>query len=686
MRLDPGFPADGSTMPNRLAAETSPYLRQHADNPVDWQPWGPAALREALEADKPILLSIGYSACHWCHVMAHESFEDPAIAAVMNRCYVNIKVDREERPDLDQIYQSAHQVMTGRAGGWPLTVLLTPQQVPFYAGTYFPPSPRHGLPAFGDLLERAAGVFRQRREELESAGSALTDTLRESLPSAAGGETTLDAAPVRKATAALDTRFDPRFGGFGRAPKFPQPQLLAFCLRRRPEAALLTLRRMADGGIYDQVGGGFFRYAVDGHWSIPHFEKMLYDNGLLLAVYSDAYALTGDPIFARVVRETIGWATRELGAPQGGFYAALDADTDGKEGRTYVWQRDEVVALLDGPEFEVVASHFGLGEPPNFESSAWHLHIAKPLDEVAHGLGRPAAETQALLDGARAKLAAARVARPQPGRDDKILTGWNALMIRGLARAARVFDRQDWLEQARRTADFIRRELVRADGLYATWQRDGARYRGYLDDHAFLLDATLELLQAGFRRDDLDFARTLGNALLKRFEDPEHGGFFLTAHDHERLLYRPKSAEDQAIPSGNGVAAGALLRLSRIVDEPAFERAAARTLRVFRDLLRQAPEAATTLVTALDEMLDPPRVVVLRGPAASLRTWQVALDARYRPDLLVIALDNDQPLVAGTFAATLAQPPCDQPTAFVCRGTTCLPAITDLAALLAQIE
>src|SRR5512143_1276897 len=436
-------------MLNRLATEPSPYLLQHADNPVDWYPWGAEALDRARREDKPILLSIGYSACHWCHVMAHDCFEDAEVAAVMNRLFVNIKVDREERPDLDQIYQAAHQLLAQRGGGWPLTVFLTPDQTPFFAGTYFPKAPRYNLPGFVSLMENVARAWHERRGEVLAQNAALREALAEQ-PQPAGRETTLDAAPLAQAVRDLARAFDPVWGGFSPAPKFPRPGELVFLLRQAQagdaearEMALFTLRKMASGGVADQLGGGFCRYSVDAQWAIPHFEKMLYDNGPLLALYADAWALTGEPLFRETAEGIVGWLLREMRAPEGGFYSALDADSEGHEGRFYVWTPDEVRALLSADEYAVAAPAYGFDAPPNFENAHWNPVLARPLTEVAAALGIAEDEAAARLASARAKLFAARATRVRPGCDDKQLTSWNALMVAGLAHAGRVMARPD---------------------------------------------------------------------------------------------------------------------------------------------------------------------------------------------------------------------------------------------------
>ncbi|MBI4996610.1 MAG: thioredoxin domain-containing protein [Rhodocyclales bacterium] len=586
-------------MPNRLAGETSPYLLQHADNPVDWHPWGKQALTLAHESGKPILLSLGYSACHWCHVMAHESFEDPAIAAVMNELFVNIKVDREERPDLDQIYQSAHQMLTGRPGGWPLTMFLMPDGTPFFGGTYFPNTPRHGLPAFPDICRKVAEIHRQRPEDIAEQNRSLRAMLAGTLPRA-HAQVRLDDAPVRTGREFLLRNYDSRFGGFGGAPKFPHASDLAFLLRqagagdgRAREAVLTTLTRMAEGGIYDQLGGGFCRYSVDERWEIPHFEKMLYDNGPLLGLYADAWALSADPLFARVVDETAAWAIREMQLPEGAFASSLDADSEGQEGRYYVWQCDEIRSLLAEDEWQLACALWGLDGPPNFENAHWHLHVT----------GHVAPTAGPLLARLRGKLLAHRAGRIRPGRDDKVLTAWNALMIEGLAHAGRVFARQDWLAAARRAMDYIQATLWNGDRLLATARGGHAHLAGYLDDHAFLLLAVQELLVAAPQAGDARFAVALGEVLLEHFEDRTDGGFYFTANDHESLIHRPKPGHDNATPGGNAAAALALLRLGRLTGEPRYGAAAERTLHLFMPQLVRAGGGTATLLIALEEAL-----------------------------------------------------------------------------------
>jgi uncharacterized protein YyaL (SSP411 family) len=675
-------------MPNRLAGQTSPYLQQHANNPVDWHPWGEEALERARLEDKPMLVSIGYSACHWCHVMAHESFEDPAIAEVMNRLFVNVKVDREERPDLDQIYQLAHQMLAQRAGGWPLTVFLTPGQVPFYTGTYFPKQARYGLPGFADLCERIAEAWRTQRTDIERQNGALMQALSRETQAPQPGR--LSPAPIEAALAAFKSNFDARNGGLGGAPKFPHPAELEFCLRRFAasgdrealQIAVVTLEKMALGGIYDQIGGGFARYSVDAAWVIPHFEKMLYDNGPLLRLYADAWCVTGNPLFARVAGETAAWLMREMQSPDGGYYSSLDADSDDEEGKYYVWERDEVRALLSPEQYAVVAARYGLDGPPNFEGRHWHLNVSRALSEVARETGREPADCERLLESARAELFAARERRVRPARDDKILTSWNALAIQGMARAGSVFAREDWIASARRSFSFLRRTMWNEGALLATSKDGRAHLNAYLDDHAYLLAAVLELAQAQFDPDLLLFARQLGEALIEKFEDKRSGGFFFTSEDHESLIVRLKPVPDGATPSGNGVAALALQRLSFLLGEPRYAEAAERTLAASSAAIDDMPAAHASLLMALEEHVRPTRTIILRGSLEALRDWQHRLARRYLPQTIALAIpDGTRPLPA----------PLDKPVragvnAWVCEGVTCLAPISEFDALAGLVS
>ena len=672
-------------MTNGLAGATSPYLQQHASNPVDWHVWGDEALNRARDENKPILLSIGYSACHWCHVMAHESFEDPEVAAVMNELFVNIKVDREERPDLDQIYQTAHMLMTRRSGGWPLTMFLTPAGTPFFAGTYFPKHARYGTAGFLALLPSVADAYRDKGAEIAQWGAQLVEAMA-TLEAGGAGDGLPKGAPAA-AIAALKQRFDPQYGGFGQAPKFPHPTDLEFCLRAwgttGDEEALTVVRKtlscMADGGIHDQLGGGFSRYSVDAQWTIPHFEKMLYDNGPLLGLYADLARVTRDARYADVARDIVGWMVREMrdggGKGEGAFYSSVDADSEGHEGKFYVWSPTEVQSLVAPGEWAVAAPYFGLDGPPNFEDHFWNLRVMQPLDAVAAALAISPPDARTRLMGARAALFAARELRVRPGRDDKVLTSWNALAIAGLARAARAQDEPRWAELALEAADSLKRTVWRDGRLLATRFGEHVDLNGYLDDYAFLLAALVELQQTRFRVADFEWARELADALLARFEDAEQGGFFFTSHDHEKLFHRTKPGPDNATPSGNGVAAGALIAFGHLASEPRYIDAAQRSVQFFASTLTDSPGGCSTLLAALSALEVPPTVVLLDGAADEAQEWQRALEGQYRPAVRVFNIAG----VANPPAAMIkGARPATGAVAWVCRATHCLPPIASL--------
>jgi uncharacterized protein len=657
-------------MSNRLANQTSPYLQQHAENPVDWYPWSEEALARARREDKPILLSIGYSACHWCHVMAHESFEDARVADVMNRLFVNVKVDREERPDLDQIYQTAHQMLSQRTGGWPLTMFLSPDGTPFFGGTYFPKEARYGLPGFPELCERIAAIWVEKRTEIATQNEEVRNALLRAVPRPATQPGALSREPIRALLETLRANFDARLGGFGGAPKFPHPFDLELCLRSGAgEMAQLTLRRMCEGGIYDQLGGGFCRYSVDAEWTIPHFEKMLYDNGPLLALLADAWLQTRDPLFARCAGETAGWIMREMQSPEGGYYSSLDADSEHEEGKFYVWEGEEVRSLLTDEEYSVLAPHFGLDGPPNFENRHWHLRVSRPLKNGE----------EAILEKAKRKLFSFREKRVRPGRDEKALVSWNALAMRGMAHAGRVFGRPEWIASARRALGFVRAKMWRAGRLAATYKDGRAHLNAYLDDYAFLMAALLELLQAEFVREDLELCTQLAEVLLEQFEDREACGFFFTARDHEQLIHRPKPGHDNATPSGNAVAAWALGRLAALTGEARYTQAAQRTLELFYPAMRDYPGGFATMALALDEHLEPSKVLVLRGEAGALTRWQVELAREYLPDTTLLAIPGGT-----TGLPELLDKPASAAApvnAWLCSGVSCLPPIGDLVDL-----
>ena len=670
---------------NHLAEETSPYLLQHADNPVEWYPWGEAALRKAEQENKPILLSIGYSACHWCHVMAHESFEDLGTAALMNELFINIKVDREERPDLDKIYQVAQQMLTHGSGGWPLTMFLTPRQQPFFGGTYFPKEPRYGMPAFRDLLRRVAQYYREQGGEIAAQNEQLQAALAAIVPRPDTGAV-LDRSAMAQARAALEKSFDGTFGGFSGAPKFPHSSSIERCMRQwyatsaapKPDLkalymATLTLTRMAEGGLFDQLGGGFARYSVDGAWMIPHFEKMLYDNGQLLCEYARAHLATGEALFAKVAHETADWVLRDMRSAAGSFYSSLDADSEGHEGKFYVWRRDEVQSLLTPREYSAFSARFGLDRSANFEGE-WHLHTYASLEDIAGALKESAQTVAELIEAARSKLLKARNLRVWPARDEKILCSWNALMIKALSLASRVLGRPDLAEAAGTAVDFIRHHLWRDGRLLATYKDGRAHLPAYLDDYAFLADALLELLQTRWRSSDLDFARQLAEVLLDQFEDKADGGFFFTAKDHEQLIHRSKSFADESVPSGNGVAASMLIRLGFLLGETRYLDAAERTLRAAWTGIKDYPQAHMSLVNALEDFLSALQILVVRGEASSATHWASVLGKLYAPTRMIYAIPDDAQLPP----ALAAKRPGETTVAYLCSGMTCSAPLENL--------
>ncbi len=682
---------DKSLPANALQHSTSPYLLQHAHNPVLWHPWGEHALQLARDSGKPILLSIGYSACHWCHVMAHESFEDEATAALMNELFINIKVDREERPDLDKIYQLAQQVLTQHAGGWPLTMFLSHDtQQPFFGGTYFPPTPRHGLPGFKDLLQRVAQYYRDHQTELQQQHQALLRVFDDLQPEPQRMDA-LDSSPIKTARATLQSQFDTQFGGFGGAPKFPHPRTLEFLLRHwrassgaeQPDLhalymCALTLTRMAEGGVYDQLGGGFYRYSVDQYWMIPHFEKMLYDNAELLRVYAQAATATGDLLFKRITQETASWLLRDMRAPEGSFWSTLDADSEGHEGRYYVWDAAQVARLLSPAEYSVLSRRHGLDNAANFEGR-WHLHSNRSVDDIAKELNLSVAEAEHELHHARQKLLSLRSERIAPGLDTKILTAWNGLLIAGLCQAARCLDDASLIDAACATVDQLRSKAWRDGRLYAVQAGGHTQFSAYLDDHAYLLAGLLELLQTRWRSADLHWAIELAETLLSRFADHERGGFYFTADDHESLIHRCKSFSDEATPSGNALAAQSLLRLGYLLGEPRYLQAAEDTLRADWAALQDHPAAHTSLLIALSEHLQAPQLVIIRGENTESSAWQQALNKLYQPNRLVFAIPADTAL-----PDTLASKASAATTlAYVCQGTTCSGPVTTLEALIA---
>ncbi|TMQ59174.1 MAG: thioredoxin domain-containing protein, partial [Candidatus Eisenbacteria bacterium] len=585
--------------PNRLAKEQSPYLLQHQWNPVDWYPWGSEAFEKARRENKPVFLSIGYSSCHWCHVMERESFESETIAKLLNEKFVSIKVDREERPDVDEIYMRAVQLLTG-SGGWPMSVFLTPDQKPFWGGTYFPPDDRGGHPGFASVLAALAETFATRREEVESAADRLASALRQmegGRQFVASGP--LDPAVSGRAVDELAASYDRHYGGFGGAPKFPPHGALELLLhataaspREDLEAIVRgTLDGMAMGGIRDHVGGGFHRYATDATWLVPHFEKMLYDNAQLASVYAEAFARWGDPEYRSAAEETLAWVTREMTAEEGGFYSALDADSEGGEGAYYLWSLKEITDVLGREVGDLFARVYGIEETGNFvdpvtgEEPGNIVHRKRSWPELARAEEIPVEALRAKMDRARARLLLARLQRPAPGRDDKVVAAWNGLMIGAFARAGRVFGRRDFVDTAARAASFVWTAMRRGGRLLRSWRAGESRLPGYLEDHAFLAWGLLDLHEVSGDGTWLDQARALTDSMIERFWDPDEGGFFFVASDHESLIARTKEVFDQAVPSGNGMAARVLVRLWLMTGDERYEEYAAKMFRVFAGIL-----------------------------------------------------------------------------------------------------
>ena len=650
-------------MANRLAGETSPYLLQHAENPVDWYAWGEEAFTRAREEDRAILVSIGYSACHWCHVMERESFEDDEIAKLMNERFVCIKVDREEHPDVDAIYMDAVQAMTGQ-GGWPLNAFLTPDGVPFWCGTYFPPQPRQGLPSWPQVLTAIGAAWDEQREEIRSQAGGIVERLR-GAASLKPPEEDVDPASLDAAVAALRKVYDPEHGGFGRAPKFPPSSVIEFLLGRgEREMALHTLRRMAAGGMYDQIGGGFARYSVDRVWLVPHFEKMLYDNALLARAYLHAWQVTGEESFARVCRETLDWALAELRQEEGAFASALDADSEGVEGKFYVWTPAEVREALGDELGDEAIEHFGMTEQGNFEGA--NIPVRATPDPPHR-------------DELRKRLYEARARRVWPGLDDKRLTSWNALMVSALADAAAAFDDDVYREAAVTCADFLVTRMRDDDGrLLRTYNRGQARLQAVLEDHAFLLEALLTLYEATFDPRWFHEARALADTILERFADPENGGFFSTADDHGGLIARRKDIEDNPIPAGQSAAALGLLRLAALTGEHRYEEAALGVVRLLHAIAPQHPQAFGHLLQAIDFHVSPVREVALVGPDRA--ALERVVRGSFRPRIVLAGGEEDGvPLLAGR------EPVDGRAAAYVCERFACRRPVTEpdeLAALL----
>jgi len=678
-------------MPNRLARETSPYLLQHQDNPVDWYPWGDEAFAKARAEDKPVFLSIGYSSCHWCHVMEHESFENEKIAALMNELFVSIKVDREERPDVDAIYMAAVQAMTGH-GGWPMSVFMTPDGKPYFTGTYFPPEERHGMPAFPHVLQAVADAYHNRKSEVLSTTSRIVEYLQEQTAARASAEP-LTRDLIAEAYRVLAATFDHEHGGFGGAPKFPQPMTYELLLRywhatgdaeplRMVEA---TLQRMAQGGIYDQAGGGFHRYATDTLWLVPHFEKMLYDNAQLASLYLHAWQATGIDDYRRVVEETLRYVEHEMLDPAGGFYSAQDADSEGVEGKFFVWSPQEIDDVLGADLGRVARAYFAVTEEGNFEG---RNILWRPRDDeaVARELGLSSDALHAAIDDARAKLLAGRERRVHPGLDDKALTSWNALMLKAFAEAGAALERPAYIEIARRNAEFLLGELVRDGRLLRTWRAGEAKLNGYLEDYAYLIDALLALYEATFEQRWLDEAAALADGMIALFWDAGSGIFFDTGSDHEQLLVRPRDIFDNATPSGGAAAALALLRLAVFTGKQGYQTYAVSSIRSVREFLPRMPSGFAHWLCALDFYLSTPKEIVVIGPREDDATRALLRVAcgRYLPNRAVAgadapAADSTSPLLAGREMID------GRPTAYVCEHYACRLPVTEPGALAEQL-
>jgi len=680
---------------NRLAQETSPYLRQHAHNPVDWYPWGGEALDRARREDKPVLLSVGYSACHWCHVMERESFENEEIAALMNRLFVNIKVDREERPDVDQIYMQAVQSMTGR-GGWPMTVFLTPEGVPFYGGTYFPPVDRHGMPAFPRVLQAIADAYQSRRGEVVESGRQLLDSMRQAEHLRRSGSLLTDEI-LFGAYQGFSQEFDERDGGFGGAPKFPQPMNWEFMLRfwrrtnnaRALDMTRVTLTRMARGGMYDQLGGGFHRYSVDAHWVVPHFEKMLYDNAQLASLYLHGWLATGDAEYRRIAEETLDYIAREMTHERGGFFSAQDADSEGVEGKFFVWSPDEIQAVLEDPEMARAAlAYWGVNDGPNFEGHHI-LVVPREPDAVAAELGISRERLEELLGAARERLYEAREKRVHPGLDDKVLASWNGLALAAFAEAGRALGRPDYIRLAVRNAEFLTSAMVREGRLLRSWKDGDAKIKGYLEDYAAVGLGLLSVYEATFDRRWLDESRRLAEEALRLFWDAEKEVFFDTGSDQEALVVRPRNLFDNAVPSGNSLTIDGLLRLAILFDEDRYQAVALKALRPLADLMGRHPSGFGRYLSALDfHLAAVPEIAVIwpASGAASATPLLETIFGHFRPNRVVVGAQEGDPAISGLPLLSDRGTVGGRATVYVCRRYVCERPVTEAEDLARQLE
>jgi uncharacterized protein len=680
---------------NKLINETSPYLLQHAHNPVDWYPWGPEALERSRSEDKPILLSIGYSACHWCHVMEHESFENEDIARLMNENFVCIKVDREERPDLDSIYMNAVQMMTGR-GGWPMTMFLTPDLKPFYGGTYYPPEDRLGMPGFPRVLIGIADSYQNKREEVLSSADSITAELKKTDRFVASNEM-LTTEVLNSAFSALAANFDKANGGFGGAPKFPPSMTLMFLLRHHKrtnsdEALKMvetTLQKMAGGGMYDHLGGAFARYSVDAHWLVPHFEKMLYDNALLTRIYLYAYQQTKNPLYRRIAEETLEYIIRDMTDRSGGFYSSEDADSEGEEGKFYVWTKAEVVSILGEADGAVFCEYFDVTEEGNFEHGKSILNTPRTIEEFAAAKTRSIDEIRKIINASKRKLFNSREQRVRPGRDDKSLAAWNGLMLTALAEAANILKRDDYREVAIRNAEFITTRLMRDGRLLRTYKSGQAKLNGYLEDYAYVIEGLLAVYEATFELKFFKQARELADTMTSRFLDEQEGGFYFTSSDHEELITRTKDYFDNATPSGNSVAAAVLLKLGLLTQKHEYTQHAVTVLRTMRPAMSRYPSAFGYMLSALDFYLSEPKEIAIVGKLDSheVRSFVEEIYSRYIPNKIVAASEPNDERAASEIALLEERSAIDgQATAYVCRNYTCLEPATTVEQFALRLE
>jgi uncharacterized protein YyaL (SSP411 family) len=673
---------------NALVNETSPYLLQHAHNPVDWYPWGEEALSLAKKEDKPILLSIGYSACHWCHVMEQESFENEDIARLMNENFINIKVDREERPDLDTIYMAVVQMATGGSGGWPMTVFMTPDQVPFFCGTYFPPEERQRRPGFRQVILEVAKAYQEKKQDLRSS----VDIIRSELGKLNQLPDTQDmpaADILEDAASGLISNYDARHGGFGQAPKFPPSMALSFLMRSylrtgRDEFLNIvrnTLIHMACGGIYDQLGGGFHRYSVDAEWLVPHFEKMLYDNALLSRAYLDAYLVTGEGFYRRIAEETFDYVLREMTSPEGGFYSSQDADSEGREGAFFLWSYEEVQSILEGEEADLFCRYFNITPEGDFEGINI-LNIPRSGNFVAE-LGK-VSESRLLeiIQNGREKLFDARQLRVRPGRDEKILTAWNGLMLRSFAEAANALDREDYRESAIRNAGFLLSRLCSDGHLFRSYKDERARFNAYLEDYACLLDGLLSLYEASFDARWITEAESLADRMVQMFWDSGGDGFYFTSEDHEKLIHRPKEFYDHAVPSGNSVAAHALLRLWKFTGDERWSHYPVSIFKRISGMVRRQPAAFAHLLCAMDFYYGRTKEIAIVGDPGAPDTQSLLAEVfhTYLPNKVVACgSDSDVFLLNGKLKVD------GRATAYVCENFTCKAPVTIVEDLRHQL-